>query len=560
MADCRERVGGIGAKRHGLRHACSRGPLCLVVLWGMILVTAAAAQQREQSVRWGVDDAGSPGLLCRHPKAAELVEEFGFDLWVMHYAGPTSVAGNAAYIAEADAWCTENDVDWVANLEQSNWVESRIDDQGRDWFDQPDDLHYFLFPDELLDELGRCRRLLGLMYDEAAHTQGCRHKIAGLDRPMFFNPAGHTLDTASDAFASAVQQVADRHQEFGIPLFTEHVFPVMFHSFDRGGWTAATKILKENWSPAFIACAMGAALQYDTELWITPDLWGVGGYPSHSVEEYRSALLLAYHMGADCIYTENLAYDDENKGVGSLVLFDGDDYTVTDYGEVTKWFWHEYVPANPRPYSFRDVKPRVAIVRRPDACWGQSASWLPDYLFGCKEWQSTETTEAWLDIWHLLSRGVIPRESISWHNASLSDVPYQVFCPMDGVVVFDDRVGEEHLAGIDVIFLTGLGITQETQWAVARCVRAGATCIALPHLLPERVRRLAEDGGAIADGKGVWLATDDFLADEVRERVAHALPEEDEIRYRFGGSAVVLRPIDGDPNRLRAEVIEGEQR
>ena len=59
---------------------------------------------------------------------------------------------------------------------------------------------------------------------------------------------------------------------------------------------------------------LGSSIQYDKELWITPDLWGMQDYPSHSVEEYRSSLLLAYHMGADAIYKENLAYDGAGKG------------------------------------------------------------------------------------------------------------------------------------------------------------------------------------------------------------------------------------------------------
>lgn len=502
-------------------------------------------------LRWGVDDAGSTIGIDRHPKGAELIEELGIDLIVHHYQPARRIADNVQCLREFDRWCNEQGVAWVANLEQSNWVEKCVDETGRDWFDQPGGLHYFLFPEELREELGRCSRLLGLMYDEAAHTQSRRHMLAELERTMFFNPDGHRLEEAADAFTEAVRAVDAQHSPYGIQIYTEHVFPVMFHCFARAGWVAATKVLKENWSPPYIACALGAALQYDTELWITPDLCRHRDHPGHSMDEYRSSLTLAYHMGADCIYTENLAYDHESKGIGSLVLMTADDFRLTEYGRTTQWFRRTYIPAHPRQYTFRDIRPRVAIVRQPDGCWGQSQSWwLPDYLFGSKEWQSTEITEAWLRIWHLLSRGVIHKESLSWHNAHVHHAPYQVFAPLDGVVVFDHLVRRKHLSGVEVIFLTGLGVSPETRRDIEACVENGATCIALPHLLPERVIAETGENGALKDEKGMWVATTDFLALHVAEHVAHVLPPADELRYRFGDTQIVFRPMDGDPNRL----------
>ena len=175
-------------------------------------------------------------------------------------------------------------------------------------------------------------------------------------------------------------------------------------------------------------------------------------------------------------------------------------------------------------------------------------------LFGNKQWPSNETTEAWLTVWRLLSRGVIPKDALSWHNTDLrKSRPYQVFCPLDGVVVFDDRVGAERLAGVEVIFLTGLGVTEPTLTAIEQCVRRGATCVALPHLLPDRVRAATGEQGELQDGKGLWLATPDFLAPAVKDRVAHVLPEEDVIRYRFGNHLVTFRPVDGDMDHLNVQ-------
>lgn len=522
-------------------------------------IASGASPQPSGSVRFGADDAGARRFVIDHPEAGRLFDEMGFDFLVTHYPPPVpKIDVFMRHFRRTDAWCAENGVEWVYNLESPNFVAKFVDERGRDWFNRDDGRHFFLFPEDILAQIGECRALWGFMYDEAAHMQNCRNKIAGLDAPWIYDPTGDALEGAADGFTQAARAVGEIHARHGIRLSTEHVFPVLYHGFARAGWTAGTKVLKENWSPAYVATAMGAALQYGAELWITPDLWFIGDYPGHSPEELRSALLLAYHMGADRIYIENLCYDHEHAGRGSLVHFTDDDYTVTPWGEVARWFSQEYMPANPRPYSFRDVRPRVAIVRQPDACWGQSDSWLPNMLFGGKEWPSNETTEGWLQVWHLLSRGVIPADTLSWHHSAHRGDPYQVFAPLDGVVVYDHRVGAEHLAGVEVIFLTGLGVSDETLTAIESCVAAGATCVARPGLLPERVRRETGSKGTLAQGEGVWVAAESFPADHVRDAVDSVIPADDVIRYVFGSHEVILRPVDGDPNRLAVSLGQAD--
>lgn len=531
---------------------------CLLTMAAILAFATASGAGKITTLRFGVDDAGSPLLLHEHPQAAKLFEELGFNLWVMHFMPCGTDTSN--YIRRINGWCAENNIDWIANLEAANWIASYKDGLGREWYQQPDGRHFFRFPDDVLEELAASKKLLGLMFDEAEHMQNTcnpefaeRVGIPGLGHPFMYDPKGDTLEQAADKFYLAVKAEGQRYRDMGLRLFTEHVFPVLFHPFAKAGYTAAPKILKESFSPVAIACAMGAAIQYNTELWITPDLWGMNGYPSHSPEAYRSALLLAYHLGADCIYTENLAYDHENKGYGSLVHFTDDGYTVTPHGEMTKWFIHDYVPAHPRSYTFRELKPRVAIIRQPDACWGQDISWLPDTLFGHPDWHSTPTTKAWFSIWHLLTRGVVPKEGLTWHCNVMTEKPQQVFVPLDGVVVYDHLVGKEHLANKEVIFLTGIGISKPTLQAVQECVRTGTTCITLPSLAPEDVIAQTGDNGVIDDGKGRWLVTTDFLAESVREAVAPLLPEPDTIRYRFGKTEVLLKMKDNDPNRITAE-------
>jgi hypothetical protein len=530
---------------------------CTALLAG--LASIAAPPEAPATVLFGVDDAGAPGMCIDHPRAAEMYAEMGAQFLVTHYPFPQpDLAGYAASIHHVDDFCTENGLEWVYNLEHPNFIKSFVDEKGRDWFNTEDGRHFWLMPDDMLEEFGKCHALWGFMYDEAAHMQNCANMISEVNKPWIYDPGDDTLDQASDHFTRAVREIGDHYAKYGVRLSTEEVFPVLFHCFDRAGWTAGTKILKENWCPAFIATAMGAALEYDRELWISPDLWFGGTYPGHSPEELRSALLLAYHMGADRIYIENLCYPGE-QGTGSLVLLTDDGYQVTPYGEVTKWFSHEYMPEHPRAYSFRDVRPRVAIVRQPDACWGQAGSWLKDRLYGNDAWPSTPATEAWIKIWHLLSRDVISEETLSWNSEKLGGKrPYQVFTPLDGVVVYDHLVSEERLRGVEVIFLTGIGVSADTQLAIEHCVRDGATCVALPNLLPERVHRQTGDAGTLQDGKGLWVATEDFLSDAVREAVADVIPEGDVIRYRFGDTEVRFAPVDGDMNRLAVEVEPAE--
>jgi hypothetical protein len=503
-------------------------------------------------LRWGVDDAGSRPYAWPYIKwGPEVLEAFRFDLILHHYLPLPSIAQNQQFIAAMDAWCDRYGVGWIANLEHANWIASFIDENDIDWFTRPDGRHFFLFPNEVLDALGDCRRLRGLMYDEAAHMQNCANCMAqGTDQPWVYDPAGDALEDAADRFASAVGLLAEHHAAFGIPLYTEHFFPVLFHGFARGGWTAATKILKENWAPAYIACAMGAALQYGTELWITPDLWFINDYPGHDPDTYRSALLLAYHMGADTIYTENLAYDHEDAGRGSLIRAGEYAFAVTDHGRVAQWFRQEYVPTHPRRYSFRDLIPRVAIIRQEDACWGQARSWLPDRLFGSKTWRSTDTTEAWLRLWHVLSRGTIPGDSLSWHGGSNRGRDYQLFCPLEGVVVYDHHARKPLFDKAELICLTGLGISEPTLRDVAECVEEGATCVALAHLAPDEVREASGGAGIVEVGGGRWVVVQDFLDPLAVEAIVPVLPAGKAIRYRFGDVMVRFEPVDDDPNRL----------
>ena len=114
---------------------------------------------------------------------------------------------------------------------------------------------------------------------------------------------------------------------------------------------------------------------------------------------------------------------------------------ITPYGKVYQWFVKEYVPAHPRPYTFRDLRPEVAIVRFDDSCWGQGDSGFPNALYGAANLKTTRDPDAWFQIWSLLTHGQTRNGGISFHNGSYAGFPHEFFYPLRGAVMYD------HLAG-----------------------------------------------------------------------------------------------------------------
>lgn len=497
---------------------------------------------------WGYDDAGSE---LSHKVTEELIDYFGFDLAVCHYYPQKS--GNSAAIQQLGNFYGNKNVRLILNLESANNDGSSfIDDNGFDWFNRPDGRHYFMFPDEVLNTLSTLPKGTGVMYDEAEHMQN-RFRM----EPPFFmkQDDAPTLNAASETFTQRMKEIADRYKQYGIDTYTEHVFPIQFHTFADAGLIPVSKILKESCIPAYIACSMGAAIQYGRPFWLTPDLWYYNDYPGHDADQYKSALLMAYHMGAEAIYTENIAYPGD-KGIGGLVKMNKDmqTYAVTDLGKIAKWFRWEYAPETPRSYHFTELKPRVAIIRQEDACWGQAGSWLEDQLFGVEGWKSNDTTEAWLQLWHLLSNGEISSHSICWNNNTVAEAPYTVFAPLDGVVVFDQKVEGKFLKDVELIFLTGIGISEQTLNAVKERVDEGAVCVALPHLVPAGVHNTTGDNGILTSGQGKWVVTTSFLTSEVIDHVKPFLPADNYIRYQFGQTEVQFRPVNNNKDKITVSV------
>ncbi len=491
--------------------------------------------------------------LCR--AAAEL----GASFVVAQFHPAATTDATVEKIRRFGDTCREAGLDFFINQEITNYsVEGEfLDESGKDVMAQPDGCHRWDLTGTLLERVAGIPNLKGVLYDEAEHGQirrevntnlGDDFSSSGRVHPYFAVTDGMTLEEAYEAVYGTAARVAAEYRRKGLQMVTEHVWPIMFHTFARAGIVAAPKFLKESINPVWASIAMGAARQYGTGFWVNVDLWGRDGFATHSVEEFRCALLFAYWLGAERVFVENLSLlwpPDINDGL--LVRRVEDEHAVyvpTEYGEVYRWFVKEYVPAHPRPYSFEDFTPEVAIIRFPDGWWGQDASWMPDTLYGAADLHAPEASRAWIGLWSLLTCGWTREDGISFHCRGYDDVSHGFFCPINNVAVYDHLVDGEMLEGVKLVFLTGVHVSPRSMECVEEFVRRGGVCVALRSLVPDNI----VSGGrrVVGCGKGRWVLCEDFREPHVRREVAGYLPSPEEMRYAFGKWEVVFRKKGGD--------------
>jgi hypothetical protein len=412
---------------------------------------------------------------------------------------------------------------------------------------------------------GRCR---GVVFDECDWLQINAHwKLVekwgarGSGNHYFAETAGLSLDAAREAVLDGAARRAKPYLDAGVPcVASEHLFPVMMHTMARAGLTISPKVLKETWSPAMLACALGAARQYGRDLWVCVDEWWHPQLHGHPMSRYRSALLLAYWMGASTIYTEG----------GDLFALDyGGGLALSEQGRVLKRVAHQYVPEHPRPYTFRDVRPTAAIIRFDDTCFDirqRSPGEYPGPLFG--HIPAEPVNMEWLTIWNLLSHGYARTDSLSHNWETKLPVARSLFMPLNNVVVYDHLVTDELLKGVDWIFLSGHTMPAETFEAIARRVRAGATCLLPTRMLPAAAQSQKwDDVNILPDGAGRWVSPRDWYSlhyepfangpcdRALREALEGALGPDDSLHYTFGDSRLIGRMINGDPDNLEFTVV-----
>ncbi|WP_312173401.1 hypothetical protein, partial [Microbacterium sp.] len=262
-------------------------------------------------------------------------------------------------------------------------------------------------------------RLVGMLYDEPEHLQihadQYRHDA---HLPHFGQTEGLTADEAIaviDATTRGIVDTIDRAAEAGggarVPVVSEQVFPVMFHTLARAGMTPAPKVMKESFQPLQLGTALGAALQYDRQLWVCADLWGpdVGpwqtrapGFPGHSPAEFASALRLAHHFAPTRLFVENIDTLVRHRGGGHL--------DTTEHGEVWREFALDWVPRNRPAWSHRDARPDIALVHADDSDFGRGAR-----PFGNRLASAPDTARSVFAAWHALSHGQLPLAGSCMH-------------------------------------------------------------------------------------------------------------------------------------------------
>lgn len=540
-------------------------PLALVTP----LLLASTCRAESNPILLGVDNAGSGWIyksddqLATNQALAAALEELGVNFVVYHLIaeGASTPEDMAKRITTIDESMRSRGLKYTLNNEAANWFKSLELEPGRNEFSHPDGTHRWDLRMEWLDALlppakPGCPALIGVTHDEAEHMQLTGHQFCALpeppplDAPRFADTDGKDMATAYNLILRRARLMHARHGGRLIDS-CEQVWPDMFHIFARAGWVVTPKILKENLSSVVMCISLGAAIEYaDTtpQWWVTPDLWNWEYYPGHSPSALRSALLMGYWLGADALYVENLDFGDwkprhpEAPPRGSLIEWkDENHYELTSYGEVVREFYREYVPSHPRKVSWRDYRPRVAIIRLPDGAWGQSGSSLRDRLLGNREHPMDDISAEWLHVWPILTHGVARDGAISLNNRAVyPEFPNQFFVPVDSVAVFDHVVTGKVLDSVECFVVCGHALSEETFRDVASRVARGATCI---------IARRLYDRHALERLPGKWVIVDSFRDPAVEMALRPFLGPPDVARFRFAGETITFRPT-GDMDAL----------
>lgn len=545
---------------------------CLLLLLFIIFMVAGCAQNKRldspRNFMIGIDNSGDkcpPGEFLNW----SAMEMLGVDFVVYKYRAPKgTVEEEVKKMENLGKAFQQANLKVIINVETGNWNLEMKTSDGYEWVSQPDNLHLFKFPPAVLKSLGQSEAIWGIQYDELEHSQITRNltitlKHPGIERVTLVETTGMNFKSADEAVYQSAKALVSECRSYGIQnVFTEHVWPVLFHNFARAGMIPVYKQMKENFSNVWASCAMGACLQYDQELWACLDFWNYNTFPGHSAETLWSNLLFAYWAGVDKAYVESI-------GNHTYEIIDNDynHIQLKERGEALSRFAKEYVPNNPRPYTFRDIEPEIAIIRFDDTEWGQSPDtycssdykgerityrWN-DWLFGAYDLNTSAESEEWIKAWHTITHGIVNQSSLSWNAQNFyGEMPYRCFAPANLPVVFDDQVTKKHLKGLHLVFLCGLYMSDHTLKDVSSLVKNdGLVVVTSKRFAPDKyVSKYSSGTEIFKDGKGKWIITDDMASDHLKEIVAPWLGKDDEIVLRFKGNRKIAMKISSDGNNL----------
>jgi len=438
-------------------------------------------------------------------------------------------------LEELIAFCRATRTRFALNNETANWVASARRADGSDRFEAAEGCHRWDIELPALRKAAASGLFEGVVYDEGEHMQLCRNFYANLPDPVRRKPYlvetdGLSLQQAHAAFVAAARRVAAHNRAGGARMLVESVFPVLWHPLAQAGVTLSPKLLKEDIHPVVLAMALGASLQYGSDLWFSPDLWHIDQLPGHSVREYAQALRVADQAGVDKVYTEF---------VTCLVRWRGGEYDITPYGRALRRHIAALARRGARGYTHRDYRPEVAIVRFPDSDWGQASCGYWNMLYGSPTLQSTPETREWLSVWSLLTGGVTHPGAVNTNSGVYDRYLWQGVIPSPAVAVFDHTVGDAPLSSVRTLFVCGIEVSAHTLEAVRRRVRAGATCFISERLCPVDVAAAVRSAPRrVAEGRGAWIVVREFTREGLGRWVSMVPAHGGAMRLRFGSRLV----------------------
>jgi hypothetical protein len=149
---------------------------------------------------------------------------------------------------------------------------------------------------------------------------------------------------------------------------------------------------------------------------------------------------------------------------------------------------------------------------------------------------------------------MVKKESLSWNAGNYyQGMPHRSFAPANAPVVFDDLVTKEHLKTVNLAFLCGLFMSNQTLAGINELVKKnGLVVVTSARFAPEKLVA-AYTGGTkeFGVGKGKWIITGDMACDELKKRVKPFLGNDDEIVYHFKGNRMITMKISPDGDELK---------
>lgn len=514
----------------------------------MLLVVVACSRSAAPEFQAGIDILDDR---CGNSRffGSEVMSSINPDFVIYHYNPHGSIGDQSKYLASLAQDFAQAGTGVVLNLEAANFFPSIVGEDGFDYANTSDSLHRFVFPDTLLTAIGSTENIIGLQYDEIEHCQINRNISLTMNNPSLSpvslaETTGMGFLKADSAVFDGVDRMVTDNALHGVnSTLCENVWPVLFHNFARGGMIPVYKQMKENWSDIYAVIAAGASLQYGTDLWACLDFWRFTIFPGHSAEELEANLKFAYWMGVDNLYVESYKACIDKDSKGNVVL--------NERGQALADFISEYVKKNPRPYSFRDYRPEIAIIRFDDTYWGQGPDTFvstfdrdgnidgeihwDDTLFGARDLKADELAKEWLKAWNTITHGQIPEGALSYNAENVyGGKPYRGFAAMNSPIVFDHLVRRSLLKPVELAFLCGRYISEETLNDVRLSVKRGMTVVTSPRFAPaEYSEQYFEGTSVFKDGRGKWIITDNISSREVKDLVRPFLGDDDEITLRF---------------------------